>query len=729
MAKLKLADAYVQIIPSAKGIKQGLTEIFDSEGKGVGGKTGETVGSNFASRAVSVIKNVVAAAGLGMIFKEAIDQGAALEQSLGGVETLFKDSADKVIANAKNAYRTAGMSANEYMETVTGFSASLLQGLAGDTSKAADIADMALTDMSDNANKMGTSMESIQNAYQGFAKQNYTMLDNLKLGYGGTQAEMARLLEDAQKLSGVKYDMSNLSDVYSAIHAIQDDLGITGTTADEAAGTVSGSLASMKAAAQDLLGNIALGDGVQESFAALISTTGTFLTNNLIPMAFEALSGFGSAIESALSVLNVDGSKMIETGISLIENLASGLTSALPELIPFAIETILSLATSFVSNMGSIVDVGISILTALVEGIVNSIPMLVETVPGLINDFWAAFDENAIKLLQAGFELIVKLGDGIVQNLPLIIEHAGEIAHAIFTTISHLDLLSAGKTLITNLASGAKSMLGAVGASADSIAQSIWNTIKTTDWLSLGKNVITFLKDGISGMLTSVGSAGGNIAKAAWNAIKGVDWLGLGKNVITFLINGVKGMIGSVASALVTLAKTGMSAFLNADWIGIGKNIVKGIASGLVSAAGSIVQAAKDAANKALNAAKKALGIHSPSTAFEKEVGEQSDKGWAIGVAKNASLVTDALKKVSRDTIAAADGSFPTMAWNDASRAAVPGNSIADRTGKGSLEGAVLEIANQLILDGRVIKELITQYVIEAIDGQQKAVLRTKGVY
>lgn len=250
MEKTELAKAYVQIIPSAKGIGG----MLQNE---VGGET-DAAGKSLGGRIGGAIKVAVIAAGIGKAISASISEGAELEQSIGGIETLFKDSAEKVKQNAANAYKTAGMSANEYMQLTTSFSASLLQSLGNDTAKAADVADMAMTDMSDNMNKMGSNMEDIKNAYQGFAKQNYTMLDNLKLGYGGTKTEMERLLADAEKITGVKYDINNLSDVYSAIHVIQGELGITGTTAKEAATTLSGSLASMKAAFKNLLGNIAI---------------------------------------------------------------------------------------------------------------------------------------------------------------------------------------------------------------------------------------------------------------------------------------------------------------------------------------------------------------------------------------------------------------------------------------------------------------------------------------
>ena len=294
---IELAKAYVQIIPSARGIGGMIQKEMGGEVASAGSSAGESLGSSM----MATFKKVIVAAGIGKAFSAALNEGAALQQSLGGIETLFRGSADKVKGYANEAYKTTGLSANAYMENVTGFSASLLQSLGGDTNKAAETANMAMIDMSDNANKMGTSMESIQMAYQGFAKQNYTMLDNLKLGYGGTKQEMERLLKDAQKLTGVKYDINNLSDVYSAIHAIQENLDITGTTAKEAASTFSGSFESMKAAAQNVLGKLALGENILPSLHALLETTSTFLFDNLLPMIGNILSGLGLVITEGVS--------------------------------------------------------------------------------------------------------------------------------------------------------------------------------------------------------------------------------------------------------------------------------------------------------------------------------------------------------------------------------------------------------------------------------------------
>lgn len=293
----EIAQAYVQLIPSARGITGKIQSILNPEASAAGQSAGQSLGSSL----VGVMTKVIAAAGIGKAFSAAISEGAALQQSLGGIETLFKGSAYKVKGYANEAYKTTGLSANAYMENVTGFSASLLQSLGGDTNKAAETANMAMIDMSDNANKMGTSMESIQMAYQGFAKQNYTMLDNLKLGYGGTKQEMQRLLADAEKLTGVKYDINNLSDVYSAIHAIQENLDITGTTAKEAASTFSGSFESMKAAAQNVLGKLALGENILPSLHALLKTTSTFLFDNFLPMVGNIFSGLSLVLSEGIS--------------------------------------------------------------------------------------------------------------------------------------------------------------------------------------------------------------------------------------------------------------------------------------------------------------------------------------------------------------------------------------------------------------------------------------------
>ena len=295
---IELGKAYVQIVPSAKGIKDSIVEELGGESA----RAGESAGQLFTGKLVGTIKTVLGTAAIGKMISDSVNAGGALQQSLGGIETLFKDSADKVKTYAAQAYKTAGLSANDYMESTTSFAASLLSSVSQDTDAAAQLANMAMVDMSDNANKMGTSMQDIQNAYQGFAKQNYTMLDNLKLGYGGTQAEMQRLLKDAEKISGVHYDLGNLADMYSAIHIIQTELDITGTTAREATTTLTGSFASMKAAAQNVLGQMALGEDLQPSLEALVKTACTYLVDNLLPLVVNAVGGIPEAIAIGVTI-------------------------------------------------------------------------------------------------------------------------------------------------------------------------------------------------------------------------------------------------------------------------------------------------------------------------------------------------------------------------------------------------------------------------------------------
>lgn len=306
MAKSQIATAYVQVMPSMDGVAKKVENYY--------GEAGASAGKTFGAKMGGVLKAGAAAgvAGLGLVLKEGLEEGAGLQQSLGGIETLFKDNAEDVITAANEAYRTAGMSANKYMETVTGFSASLIKSLEGDTQKAAAVADMALVDMSDNANKMGSDMQSIQDAYQGFAKQNYTMLDNLKLGYGGTKTEMERLLRDAEAINAAQgimteYSIDNLADVYEAIHVVQEEMGIMGATADEAEKTMTGSFNAMKASFQNVLGNLALDRPMENSLKALAETTGVFLKDNLIPSAINILEGLPEAFNTLWETLELPG--------------------------------------------------------------------------------------------------------------------------------------------------------------------------------------------------------------------------------------------------------------------------------------------------------------------------------------------------------------------------------------------------------------------------------------
>ena len=363
--KQQLGKAYVQIVPSADGIGKSIHDVIN----GNASPAGESAGKAIASK----IKGVLAAAAIGETLRQSIMQGAALEQSLGGVETLFKEHADTVIKNADKAYKTAGLSANAYMETATSFAASLLQSVSGDTKKAADLTDMAIADMSDNANKMGTDMQRIQDAYQGFAKQNYTMLDNLKLGYGGTKTEMERLLADAQKISGIKYDINNLSDVYSAIHVIQEELGVTGTTAKEAEETLTGSFNAMKGAAQSFLGNLVLGRDVEESMKNLVDSASVFLINNLIPASGNIIKSLPTiieeGIESITSTVEANYPSMVKAGIEFLGEFVSGMLISTPKAIESIIDLCFNILKSIIGYIPKVVEAGVQMITDFGKGL------------------------------------------------------------------------------------------------------------------------------------------------------------------------------------------------------------------------------------------------------------------------------------------------------------------------------------------------------------------------
>ena len=394
----ELAKAYVQIIPSAEGIQGRIQKEIEPEA--------DSAGSSFGGKMVGMIKKVIAAAAIGKALSASISEGAALEQSLGGIETLFKDSADKVKANAAKAYQTAGMSANDYMELTTSFSASLLSSLAGDTSKAADVADMAMVDMSDNANKMGTNMEDIKNAYQGFAKQNYTMLDNLKLGYGGTKSEMERLLADAQKISGVEYNIDNLADVNSAIHVIQGQLDITGTTAKEAATTISGSFNQMKAAAKNVMGEIALGMDVGPALNELANTIITFAVGNLLPAIWNVISALPSAIVTFITAL---GPQLFTAVSGLIPQIASGIATGIPTLYQSAMQLMDKFNVGIQEQLPTLLQKGVDFISNIVNGILQNLPQVITMAGNVITYFANTIISMLPTILDAGARLLLRL--------------------------------------------------------------------------------------------------------------------------------------------------------------------------------------------------------------------------------------------------------------------------------------------------------------------------------
>lgn len=519
-----LGKAYVQIIPSAKGISGMISNELGGEAMSAGTQSGSKLGGAL----VGMAKRVIGAAAIGKFIKDSIFQGGQLEQSLGGVETLFKDSSDKVKRYAAKAFETSGISANEYMQNVTSFSASLLQSLGGNTSKAADVADMAMRDMSDNANKFGSDMESIQNAYQGFAKDNYTMLDNLKLGYGGTKSEMQRLLADATKLTGVKYDINNLSDVYNAIHAIQGKLDITGTTAKEASETLEGSFNSMKAAFKDFQGALTTGGDINATLSNLVQTTGTFLFKNLVPMVGRLVGNLGlvilqgipklinalnPAIEQIFTWLKSNFPRILQQGSELVGNLILGIINAQPELLS-AVGNLLNSFVQFVlSNLPAIWETGKSLFFKLVDGIINVLPQICDTALKIITEFINYVTNNLPQILQSGIKILTELVNGIIQRLPMIGATVLKIAALFLATLLEKlpDILAMGVKLIVFLVKGIFSMLSEINNTMGNITKTIIDAVKNVDLFSAGKAIIDGFLKGLKSAFEHVKSFVGGI--------------------------------------------------------------------------------------------------------------------------------------------------------------------------------------------------------------------------
>lgn len=424
--------------------------------------------SKIGSAAVAVGKVIATGlaagtAAIGALAKAGIENYADYEQLVGGVETLFAESADSVMAYANNAYKTAGLSANDYMETVTSFSASLLQSLGGDTAEAARVADMAITDMSDNANKMGSDMAMIQNAYQGFAKQNYTMLDNLKLGYGGTKEEMKRLLADATALSGIEYDLESYADIIDAIHVIQEEMGITGTTAAEASETISGSIGTMKAAWTNFLTGMA--DDTQDFDLLVKNLIDSILSvaKNLIPriqiLLPQLVEGLSLLAESLLpEVVPIIMSLAPSVFQAAVGLLGTVITLFFPELTKAITETVTKIVETLTdpNTLASLMDGAIAILFTLVEFLVDNLTLLTEAavdiIIALVN--FLLEEENLTKLLSAAGELVVALGVGLVESAATLVEAAIKLAVAIVEAIFTTDWVQVGKDVVNAIGEG-----------------------------------------------------------------------------------------------------------------------------------------------------------------------------------------------------------------------------------------------------------------------------------
>ena len=520
-----LAKAYVQIVPSAEGIKGSITNVLNGESKNAGSIAGTNI--------VGSLKKIIVGAGLGKVLTDTLMEGANLQQSIGGIETLFKESSDKVKKYAQEAYKTAGVSANTYMQQVTSFSASLISSLGGDTTKATEYANRAIVDMADNANKMGTDMESIQNAYQGFAKQNYTMLDNLKLGYGGTKEEMARLIAEASKMTaaqeelGITVDASNMSfdNIVNAISVVQTNLGIAGATSEEAAKTLSGSFASMQSAAKNFLGNLVLGEDIVPALTSVVETTSTFLFANLIPVIWNIIT--------SIPVVMAEGIPLIVTEAkNMILNMIDSMRNQFPNVLKSGTDSIITFIQGMLNDLPSLLSTGGDLIAQLVEAFMSMLPHISESASRIVVSLITGIIQNFPRIVEVGLSLIGNIAAGIINGIPDLVTKS-------------LTIFSKVKSAFTNL-----------------------------DWLSIGRNIINGIKNGISGAVNSLIQTARNAASSALNSVK--SFLGIhspskvfdtevGKMISLGLAEGIEGNLKPVTNAMNALSDETIGA-INTDF-------------------------------------------------------------------------------------------------------------------------------------------------------------------
>lgn len=581
------------------GLQSGMGKVASIAQQALGVFSGQMM-----TRAVDALAN---------LGKSALDSVGQLEQNVGGVETLFGDAADAVIASADRAYQTAGMSANDYMSTVTSFSASLLQSLGGNTEEAAKVADMAIIDMADNANKMGTSMDMIQNAYQGFAKQNYTMLDNLKLGYGGTKTEMERLLADAEKLTGVKYDINNLNDVYQAIHAVQEEMGITGTTAKEAASTLEGSMASAKAAWDNFMN----GSGDADQLADAFATAADNIVKNLaeiIPRFAETLPALGGAIiaqipglvaaivpavlsagQSVLKQLQdavldfdfagtadkvvqiitgfIEGdglSSLLDTLVTIFTGIVNGISSMLPSLLPALIELISYVVASLLDQLPAILDCALELILGLAQGILAALPVLIEALPEVISSIVEFLISAVPQIIDAGIELLMALVDALPVIIDALVDALPQIIKATVTALiaAAPQIAKAGIKLLGALIEAipvivvelAKAVPDIVAAIIDVLAElpgligEVFAEI-VTDLVEWGQQMLSNASTAMSNMLSQVSSIIQELPGKIWTHLvntvnKVVAW---GQQMVSNASTAASNMLSKVSSTLQQL--------------------------------------------------------------------------------------------------------------------------------------------------------------------------------
>lgn len=533
-----IGEAYLQIRPSMEGMTGEIEQAMGSAGTSGGNAFASAFGAGAKALSGMALKAVgVTAAGTTALTAAATASFADYEQLVGGVEVLFGDTADEVMANAANAFSTAGLSANDYMETVTGFAASLTNSLGENAWQAAGYADEAITDMADNANRMGTSMESIMNAYQGFAKGQFNMLDNLKLGYGGTKEEMERLLRDAEEMEGYiegSLDINNFADVVEAIHIVQENLGIAGATAEEAGSTISGSVASVKAAWENLVTGFADPNADLGMLINNVVQTGATALDNLIPTIINALQGIANALPMIVPIITEKLPLLIQQIlpplIQAVSTLLQALVTALPEILGILIEVLPDLLNMVLSTILSmlpmLIDLGIQLVMALADGLIQALPDLI---PAVVDVVLTIVDkltdpDTLVMLVESAIQLILALAEGLIRALPKLIEKAPEIIKNLLSALIQAAplILEAGTELIFQMIEGILMVIGQL--------------------VTIGADLVNSVKDGFMEKVEAAKNWGKDLIDNFIDGIK-AKWEKL-KSTVTDLASTIKSLLG-----------------------------------------------------------------------------------------------------------------------------------------------------------------------------------------
>ena len=697
-------------------------------------KSGAVVGIKALAGATVAASGALVALG-----KKSLEAYADTEQLIGGVQKLYgnmgmsleeyADSVGKsvddvsdewnklekaqnlVLENAKNAYKTSGMSANEYMETATSFSAALINSLGGDTVAAAKQTDVAMRAIADNFNTFGGDIQSVQAAFQGFAKGQYTLLDNLKLGYGGTKTEMERLIADANeyaKANGMAADLTidSFSDIVTAIDLIQKKQNIAGTTAREGATTIAGSLMTLKAAWANLVAGFADPDADIAKLVEDVVSSVAAVGSNVLPAIERIFVGIGDALTQAApqiveAVPEVFGTivpPLIQNALTLVTTVAEAVYNSLPGVITTGVPLIMDSARM--------------IITTLADTLKTNVPTLLTSVATIVPSMLATLREGAGQLIDVGLYLIINLVQGLMDNLPTLLEQIPEIVTQILGVITDNSpkLLQAGVDLLLIIGKGIIEAIPTLLSTFAKTLQAIVDSWNTVNWRDLGYRAVKTIISGIKSLASNAPSAIKTIGQNAVKNFKAVNWADAGRQALTLIGNAITAMAGQIPNMLTGIATGAGAAFREIDWYGVGTAVIDGIKNGITSTAYKIANAALDAAKAAFQKVKDFFGISSPSKLFRKEVGQMIGAGMALGITDSEKVVDRSMDALNRSLM------------YDIGSLTVPEVDVINTGGSESGEGRAVTFYNTFNIDGSDEPEEVAYSIVRELELQLRTV-------